>query len=65
MINLSMIARNEQGLTQEEIRSALLESLNGRVLRRVLILPPDFTRFHSGAGYITNVYYHALRERGV
>ena len=65
MINLSMIARNEQGLTQEEIRGALLESLNGRVLRRVLILPPDFTRFHSGAGYITNVYYHALRERGV
>lgn len=30
----------------------------------MLIIPPDFTRFHSGAGYITNVYYHALTERG-
>ena len=44
----------------EEIRVALLQSLEGRTLRKVLILPPDFTRFHSGAGFITNIYYHAL-----
>ena len=24
----------------------------------------DFTRFHSNAGYITNVYYHALTDMG-
>ena len=30
----------------------------------MLIIPPDFTRFHSNAGYITNVYYHALTEKG-
>ena len=64
-MNLSLIARTDEGLTQEEIRSALLQSIYGRRLQRVLILPPDFTRFHSGAGYITNVYYHALKERGV
>ena len=34
-------------------------------MRRVLIIPPDFTRFHSNAGYITNVYYHTLTQRGV
>lgn len=54
----------EEGLTPEEIKAALLESLEGRTVKHALILPPDFTRFHSNAGYITNVYYHALTERG-
>ena len=54
----------EEGLTPEEIKAALLESLEGRSVKNALILPPDFTRFHSNAGYITNVYYHALTERG-
>ena len=53
-------AQTEMGLTPEEIRTALLHSLEGRALRNVLIIPPDFTRFHSNAGFITNVYYHAL-----
>ena len=57
-------AASEQGLSREEIRSALLQSLEGRTLRHALIIPPDFTRFHSNAGYITNVYYHALCEMG-
>ena len=54
----------EEGLSPEEIKTALLESLEGREVKNALILPPDFTRFHSNAGYITNVYYHALTERG-
>ena len=54
----------EEGLTPDEIKAALLESLEGRTVKHALILPPDFTRFHSNAGYITNVYYHALTERG-
>ena len=54
----------EEGLSPEEIKAALLESLEGRDVKNALILPPDFTRFHSNAGYITNVYYHALTERG-
>ena len=57
-------AASQQGLSREEIRSALLESLNGRTLRHALIIPPDFTRFHSNAGFITNVYYHALCDMG-
>jgi len=57
-------AKNEQGLSREEIREALLQSLEGRELKNVLIIPPDFTRFHSNAGYITNVYYHALTDMG-
>lgn len=64
-MDLFLRAQTEDGLTQEEIRDALLQSLSGRDLRKVLILPPDFTRFHSGAGFITNVYYHTLTENGV
>ncbi len=55
---------NTYGLTEEEIRQALLASLEGRQLEHVLIIPPDFTRFHSNAGLITNLYYHELTGRG-
>ena len=65
MNDIYRIAHTDAGLSPDEIRVALLESLEGRRLRKVLILPPDFTRFHSNAGFLTNVYYHALVERGV
>ncbi len=64
MKDIYRIADTESGLTSEEIREALLDSLKGRTLKKVLIIPPDFTRYHSNAGYITNVYYHTLKERG-
>lgn len=57
-------AETDAGLNREEIKARLLRSLEGRTLRNVLIIPPDFTRFHSNAGYITNVYYHALHDMG-
>lgn len=59
------IVRQQGGLTDEELRDTLERSLRGRKLERVLILPPDFTRFHSQAGKITNLYYHLLEDRGV
>ena len=64
MKDIYRIAEAPTGLTAEEIKTALLESLEGRSLKKVLILPPDFTRFHSNAGLITNLYYHALTGRG-
>ncbi len=63
-MEIDRIAKTEQGLDREEIRQALLASLEGRCVKKALLLPPDFTRYHSNAGYITNVYYHALTERG-
>ena len=51
-------------MNREEIKDRLIESLEGRTLNHVLIIPPDFTRFHSNAGYMTNVYYHELTARG-
>ena len=31
-------------------------------LKKVLLLPPDITRFHSGAGTLTNMLYHILGD---
>ncbi len=56
--------QNNNSLTEQEIRQALLQSIKGRDIRRALIIPPDFTRFHSGAGLITNIYYHEITSRG-
>ena len=57
-------AKTEDGLTRGEIARALEASLAGRTLRRVLIIPPDFTRYHSNAGLITNLVYHMLTKQG-
>ncbi len=53
------------GVDARETRHFLanyLQSLMAEV-RRVLILPPDFTRFHSGAGEITAQLYEIFRRR--
>ena len=57
-------AQTEQGLSAEEIRAALVRSLEGKQPKKALLLPPDYTRYHSNAGFITNVYYHLLTDMG-
>ncbi len=57
-----MYYKSKIGLTDDSIRQALAESLEGKSLRRVLILPPDFTRMYSGAGKITAIYYDMLKD---
>jgi nickel-dependent lactate racemase len=55
-----------EALTEEDIRGAatrLLEEARKRIkrdLKRVLLLPPDLTRAHSGAGKITEMLYEEL-----
>ena len=56
---------DQNGLRLQEIEAALVKSLEGRKLSKVLIIPPDFTRFHSQAGLITSIYYHLLTKQGV
>ncbi|MCD8231064.1 MAG: lactate racemase domain-containing protein [Clostridiales bacterium] len=63
-MELSAYAKSETRLSKEEIRNLLEASLGNKKYRNVLIIPPDFTRFHSNAGLITNLYYHMLREQG-
>ncbi len=69
-MNISNIAKAADGLKKEEIVSLLQQSIinfksTGNKLNKVLIIPPDFTRFHSNAGYITNSYYHILNDENV
>ncbi len=54
--------KTNNGLTDQEIKQGLLASLNGLNPQKVLIIPPDITRFHSKAGFITNKYYHLLKN---
>ena len=51
------------GLTDDELRAALAASLSGAgALKKVLLVPPDATRAHSGAGKIANMVYHMLED---
>ncbi|MBP3892331.1 MAG: DUF2088 domain-containing protein [Solobacterium sp.] len=62
---MNVFLTSKEGLTNEEIIGALEDSLEGKELKNVLILPPDYTRYHSNAGFITNQYYHMLTKAGV
>jgi nickel-dependent lactate racemase len=53
------------GLTREQIKESLTESICGRKLKKVLLIPPDITRSNSGAGVITSIYYDLLNKLGV
>ncbi len=61
-MDVALRATVETGLNPAAIEAALRQSLAGKTLKKVLIVPPDFTRFHSNAGFITNRYYHFLKD---
>ena len=63
-MNIFCREKTPEGLGAAEIKAALLKSLEGRTLNNVLTLPPDFTRFHSNAGLITQIIYHELTSKG-
>ncbi len=58
-----MIYENDHGISDSDLKAALEKSIEGRELKRVLILPPDFTRMYSGAGKITAIYYELLKDQ--
>ncbi|MHC1786040.1 MAG: lactate racemase domain-containing protein [Christensenellales bacterium] len=62
VIAQSLYAPGEAGLSREEIRLALERAFRPPrgELRRVLLIPPDYTRFHSNAGLITQLLYQML-----
>lgn len=55
IINSVNYAPSEMGLSDVEIRDIIENSLKEYIgnIKKLLILPPDFTRFHSNAGRIT------------
>lgn len=63
-MEICLRAAGDSGLTDEEIQKALVAFCGAHPARKVLILPPDYTRYHSKAGFITNVCYHYYAEHG-
>lgn len=64
MEDIFRLSPRSDGLTRVELYQAVEASLSGRTLKKILLIPPDFTRLHSNAGLLTNFYYHLARERG-
>jgi len=64
MMDLFKIAKDSSGVTDSEIESILDEVFKKRdkQLKKILLLPPDFTRMHSGAGKITAMIYEKLKD---
>jgi len=60
----SIFVQNSDGepLDLLQIEEAIEKSLRGKDLKKVLIIPPDFTRYHSMAGMITEIYYNMLKD---
>ena len=57
-----MYYKSESYIKDAELFSALKSSLEGKSPKKVLILPPDYTRMYSGAGKITAMYYDILKD---
>ena len=47
-----------------DIYQKLKESVRDKRLIKVLLIPPDGTRAHSGGGLITNMYYEIFTKKG-
>ena len=68
-MDIFRIASDESGISNDEIAALLEQALTdwearrGKV-RNALVIPPDFTRFHSNAGFITQVFYRLLTAKG-
>jgi nickel-dependent lactate racemase len=63
-MELCLRAGGEQGLTDAELEAGLCCLLGAHPAKKVLILPPDYTRYHSKAGFLTRVCYRYYSERG-
>lgn len=64
MVRIMLESDKAAGIEDIELEKALNESIEQRrsSLKKVLLLPPDFSRSHSGAGKITAMYYKLLKE---
>jgi nickel-dependent lactate racemase len=64
MSEIIIKAAGEAVISDNELLKALEASISEKkhYLKKVLLLPPDFTRMHSGAGKITTMYYNMLKD---
>jgi nickel-dependent lactate racemase len=64
VVEILMETKASKGINDQELKKALECSIEARkkALKKVLLIPPDFTRAHSGAGKITALYYDMLKD---
>lgn len=64
MMEWAIREKADAGISEEELAAVLAESVADvrDTLRKVLLIVPDFTRFHSNGGRIANLYYHMLKD---
>ena len=68
-MDIFKVAEDEKGFANETIAGFLEEALKDwesrkGAVKNALIIPPDFTHFHSNAGFITQVFYRLLTAKG-
>lgn len=56
-----MIAQEEKRTLMLRLMEEAMERISRR-FKKVLLLPPDITRLHSGTGELTNILYHLLSK---
>lgn len=64
MVEIILKNSCSRGIDDNELLKALEQSISEKreSLKKVLLIPPDFTRSHSGAGKITAMYYDMLKD---
>ena len=58
-----MFLESEKGLSPEELSDAVEAILEARRPKKLLLLPPDYTRLYSGAGKLTAMILRNMRGR--
>lgn len=59
-----LYAADNGTIDEAELRAAIVNSIADckKNLKRVLLLVPDYSRYHSQGGKIANIYYHLLKD---
>lgn len=64
MTEFSLVEQDAHGITDAQLAAAVRRSLADCAggLKKVLLIVPDYTRYHSNGGRIANLYYHSLKD---
>lgn len=64
MTKIILTENNPAGINKDALKEAIYNSISEQIgtLKKVLLIPPDLTRMHSGAGNITAIYYDILKD---
>jgi len=56
------INENKKPLSDQQVLKIVKQSISDKKIKKLLIIPPDFTRFYSMSGKITKMYYDLLKD---